>query len=162
LFLLDYTYLDVGERDLEKPLPWTQIESTEYTPWSLYENYDLSIENSRKRVFDNPQFQLIDAHAKWLKERQQDQLVYLNYEAFKKDIEASNQEAEAFDILDEFTSTLSFSSPEYELAAIVSDSIFAKKREIWHKDLTGDVYVAEAVNVLKELKVKSKLELVKN
>lgn len=157
-----FTYLDVGERDLENPLPWAQIESTEYTPWNLYENYDVSIENSRKRVFDNPQFQLIDAYAKWLKEGQQDHLVYLNYEAFKKDIETRNEEAEVFDALDEFTTTLNFRSPQHELVAIASDSIFAKKREIWHKDLKGDVYVAEAVNVLKELKVKSKLELVKN
>jgi len=157
-----YSYLDVGERDLEKPMVWDHIESANYTSWDGYENYSTSIENSRIRVFDNSQFQLIDKNAKWLKEGQNDKIIYLNYETFKKDIESRSKEAEAFDALDNFKTDLIFKSPQHEIALLESDSIFAKKREVWHTNLTKDVYIAESLNILEELRTKNKLELVKH
>jgi len=157
-----YSYLDVGERDLEKPMPWDQIDSANYTYWDGYENYNTSIENSRIRVFDNAQFQLIDKNAKWLKEGQNDKTIYLNYETFKKDIESRSKEAEAFDALDDFKTDLTFKSPLHEIAMLESDSIFAKKREVWHTNLTKDVYIAESLNILEELRTKNKVELVKH
>jgi carboxyl-terminal processing protease len=41
------------------------------------------------------------------------------------------------------------------------DSILAKKREIWHKNLKKDIYMEEALTVLSELEINKNL-LVKN
>ncbi|MFT5258266.1 MAG: carboxyl-terminal processing protease, partial [Arenicella sp.] len=35
-------------------------------------------------------------------------------------------------------------------------------RSAWHKNLSKDIYVAEALNVLKELKLRSNDKIVKN
>jgi len=157
-----YSYLDVGERDQEKPMEWDKIESATFSEWNGYENYTTTIRNSRNRVFDNPQFQLIDKNAKWLKEAQGDKNIYLKYTDYKMDIESHDETAKAFDALDSFTTDLVYISPQYEKPLIAADSILAKKREVWHKDLTKDIYVAEGLNVLAELEVKKLTELVKN
>jgi len=157
-----YSYLDVGERDLDNPMPWDHIDSANYTTWDSYENYNVSIANSRKRVFDNAQFQLIDKNAKWLKEGQSDKTIYLSYDSFKKDIETRNDEAKAFDELDSYKNELSFTSSELEKAAIANDSILSEKRERWHTNLGSDIYINESILILEELKMKNTLELVRH
>ena len=42
------------------------------------------------------------------------------------------------------------------------DSVLADKRTAWHKNLAKDIYVAEALNVLKDLKLKNTAETVRN
>jgi len=44
---------------------------------------------------------------------------------------------------------------------MAKDSVLAKKRDIWHKNLKKDIYVEEALTVLSELKIRKNL-LVKN
>jgi len=157
-----YSYLEVGERDQEKPLEWDKIESAKFTEWNGYKNYMVSIQNSRNRVFDNAQFQLIDNNAKWLKETREDNSIFLNYSAYKNDIKSHDEAAKAFDVLDSYTTDMTFISPQYEKPLVEVDSILAKKRELWHKGLAKDVYIEEALNVLEELELKTNTELVKN
>lgn len=157
-----YSYLDVGERDLEKPMVWDKIESASFSEWDGYDNYASTIINSRERVFDNPQFQLIDENAKWMKETQDDKTIYLKYSEYKKDIDSHNAAATAYEALDSFTTDLTFFSPQYEKPLIEADSILAKKREVWHKNLTKDIYISEGLNVLSELQLKKHTALVKN
>ncbi len=157
-----YTYLEVGERDQEKPMEWDKIKPTEYHLWSVYDNYTESIQNSRNRVLENPQFQLIDNNAKWLKEGQDDKIVYLKYTEFKNDVKSREAEAKAFEALDDFSTNLTFNSLQYEKSLMEVDSILAKKRDVWHKNLTKDVYIDEALNILQELSVNSRVKLVKN
>ena len=37
-----------------------------------------------------------------------------------------------------------------------------EKRNAWHKNLSKDLYISEALNVLSQLKLASKQEIVKN
>ncbi len=157
-----YSYLDIGERDQEKPMEWDKIESTDFVEWNGYQNYMMSIQNSRNRVFENAQFQLIDKNAKWLKETREDNTVFLNYEAYKHDIESHDETAKTFDAIDAYTTDLTFTSPLYEKPLMAADSVLTKKRVDWHKNLAKDVYVEEALNVLKDLELKTNNEVVKN
>ena len=157
-----YSYLNIGERDENKPMEWDKIKSVDYALWNGYENYDRVIQNSRTRVFDNSQFQLIDSNAKWLKKRQEDKTVYLDFDGFKNDIESHNDEVASFDAINEYTNELSFSSPKYEVSLVAADSVLAKKRDVWHTNLTKDVYVNEGLNILEALRMKSHTEIVKN
>ena len=157
-----YSYLDVGERDEENPLQWDKIEKASYTTWDKYENFDDAVNNSKKRIVSNPHFMLIDKNAKWLKAGQDDSVISLQFSEYQKDIEKRNTESEEFSALYDYDNKLTFESPKYELPLIKKDSILAKKREVWHKNLTKDIYVEEGLNVLAELKVKKYIKLVKN
>ncbi len=156
-----YTYFEIGERDEKNPLSWDKIEPAEYKPVNVYANFHEVVNESKKRIADNPHFIIIDDNAKWLKQGRDKTLVQLNYEKFKKDIEQREKESEAFEDIALYESNLTFNSPQYELPLFTQDSILAKKREIWHKNLKKDIYMEEALTVLSELEINKNL-LVKN
>ncbi len=157
-----YSFMNIGERDEENPLGWDKIESANYISWNGYENFNDVINNSKKRIVNNPQFMLIDKNAKWLKEGRDDTTVYLKYSEYKKDIEKRNEESKQFKALYEYQNNLTFVSPMHELPLLEKDSVLADKRNVWHKNLSKDIYVEEALNVLAELKIKNYKTLVKN
>ena len=156
-----YTYFEIGERDEKNPLSWDKIEPAEYTPVNVYANFHEVVNESKKRIADNPHFIIIDDNAKWLKQGRDKTLIQLNYEKFKNDIEQREKESEAFGDIALYESNLTFNSPQYELPLMEQDSILAKKREIWHKNLKKDIYMEEALTVLSELEINKNL-LVKN
>ena len=157
-----YSYMKFGERDIDGALVWDKVAQAKYTTTDSYDNFADVVYNSKERIANNSRFQLINEYAKWLKENQDDSSYSLNYKYFVKDSEVKDKEAERFKSIFKFDSKLSFSSPKYELPLIEKDSTLADKRTVWHKNLSKDLYVAEALNVLSELKMKSKNELVKN
>ncbi|MCF6296371.1 MAG: carboxy terminal-processing peptidase [Flavobacteriaceae bacterium] len=156
-----YTYLKIFERDEKNPLEWDKIEPAEYIPTNSYENFHNVVNESKKRIASNPQFMLIDKNAKWLKKGRDDNIVNLNYNEYKKELNKRLEESKEFDLIKEYKNNLVFISPEYELSLIEKDSILRQKRNIWHKNLGKDVYVEEALNVLSQLKMNKNL-LVKN
>jgi len=157
-----YTYMKIGERDLENPLKFDKVPQATYSLWNKYENFNQVINQSKKRIANNNYFKLIDKNAKWLKSSQDDTLIFLNLEAYKKDVEALEKESLRYDILRDYTTNLTYQSPLYEQLLLKEDKDLADKREAWHKNLKKDIYVEEALNVLSELKIKPQYHLVKN
>jgi carboxyl-terminal processing protease len=157
-----YTYFEIGERDEKNPLDWDKIEPAEYTPLDIYENFHAVVNESKKRIQDNPHFIIIDENARWLKAGRDDTIVELNYAKYKAEIEQREKESKAFEDINLYESHLDFKSPKYEIALLEQDSILAKKREVWHQNLKKDIYMEEAINVLSELKMNNKNLLVKN
>ena len=157
-----YSYLELGEKDLDNPLKYDKVPSANYTVWGNYENLNQTINNSKKRIGKNKYFKLIDDNAKWLKNTQDDTLVYLNLEAYKADIENNKKESLKFKPIKNFTTNLTFDSPLYEKQLLASNESLSSKRQTWHKNLKKDIYINEALNVLNELKIKPSNLLVKN
>ena len=156
-----YTYLDIGERDEKNPLAWDKIEPADYSPVDIYENFHSAVNDSKKRIAANSQFMLIDKNARWIKEGRDNDIVSLNYENYKEELEKRLEESKEFDAISDYKNNLVFNSPGYEIPLMDKDSVLAKKREIWHKNLSKDIYVEEALTVLSELKISKNL-LVKN
>ena len=50
-----------------------------------------------------------------------------------------------------YQTALNFKSLPYELSQFQKDTILKEKRERWHTNLSKDVYVEEALHVLKDL-----------
>ena len=157
-----YSYMEFGERDMKGALVWDKVPQAKYTTTDSYENFETVVYNSKERIAANERFQLINEYAKWLKKSQDDASFSLNYAHFIKDSEVKEKEVAKFKEIFKFDSKLSFTSPKYELPLLEKDSILSDKRAYWHKNLSKDLYVAEALNVLSELKMKSKNAVVKN
>lgn len=148
-----YSYIDLGEKDQDNPLPWDQIAPADYKTWDGYIDYEETIANSEKRMAANPYMKLIEENAKWLKDQQDHTVVTLNYDKFKQEEESARKKADYFKKLSDYDSKLTFESLPYEQELFTQDSTLRQKRDRWHKDLAKDVYVDEAVNVLKDLKM---------
>lgn len=148
-----YSFIDVGEKDQENPLPWDKIDPANYTAWDGFINYEETISKSKARMSDNKQLQLIEKQAKWIKTRTDEKEVSLNYNDYLAEKAKVENFGKQFDLLSDYKNNLTFSSLPYETALIEKDSVLGKKRETWHKYLTKDVYIEEAVHVLEDLQV---------
>ena len=148
-----YSYIDLGERDQSNPLKWDKITPAEYKVWDGYIDYDQTIANSKKRMAANPQIKLIEENAQWIKAEQDETEISLNYETYKEEKAKDKEKSNYFKNLSEYDSKLTFKSLKYEEALFTKDSVLREKRNRWHKNLAKDVYVEEAVNVLRDLKM---------
>jgi carboxyl-terminal processing protease len=155
-----YSFIDVGEKDQENPLPWDKIEAVDYAFWDSYFDYDATIKKSQERMSNNAQLKLIEENAKWVKTRMDENIHALNYKAYKQKIELTEQEAKRFDKLSEYQTNLTFESLPYESQLFASDSILKTKRDRWHESLSQDVYIEEALHVLEDLKMSYSIEKV--
>jgi len=148
-----YSYIDVGERDYDNPLPYDKIDAAKYDVWDGYIDYDETIEKSKARMAQNEQLKLIDDNARWIKERRDEKVVNLNFDKYSAEIEQRKKETERFDAIDEYDNHLTFESLPYETALMKQDTTLSEKRKRWHKNLSKDMYVEEAVHVLEDLKL---------
>ena len=157
-----YSYMKFGERDLEGALVWDKVKQADYIQTKSYENFSDVIDNSKKRIASDSKFKLINEYAKWLKKNQENTSYSLNYKLFTTQSLAQEKAAEKFKSVFDYESNLKFASPKYEVSLFKKDTILANKRLEWHKKLSKDVYVSEALNVLSELKLKPSDKLAKN
>ncbi|WP_412559989.1 carboxy terminal-processing peptidase [Winogradskyella sp. MIT101101] len=148
-----YSYINIGEKDQENPLPWDKIDAVDYELWGNYFDYDTTIEKSKARMAANEQLKLIDANAQWVKKIRDREIYSLNYEDYKKEMELNEEEAKRFEKLSEYKTDLTFSSLPYEIKLMEKDSVLKEKRKRWHVSLAKDVYIEEALNVLNDLKM---------
>ncbi|WP_296382220.1 carboxy terminal-processing peptidase [Winogradskyella sp.] len=161
-----YSYIDIGEKDQENPLPWDKIDAVDYELWGNYFDYDTTISKSKARMAANEQLKLIDANAKWVKKIRDREIYSLNYSDYKKEMELNEEEAKRFEKLSQYNTNLTFNSLQYEVDLMKKDSVLKEKRKRWHVALAKDVYIEEALNVLNDLKmtyaIKNKVANVKN
>ncbi len=148
-----YSYFEVGERDYDNPLPYDKIDAADYKVWSEYIDYEETIKKSVARMAISEQLMLIDENARWIKKRRDETIVSLNYNAYKADIDNRIEASKKFDPIDDYDNKLSYQSLPYEIELMKQDSTLLEKRKRWHKDLSNDIYVEEAVNVLEDLKI---------
>ena len=148
-----YSYIDVGEKDQENPLPWDKIEPVDYNIWENYFDYDNAIKKSNDRMQNNEQLKLIDANAQWVKKIRDKREYSLNYDKYKYDLDRNEDEAKRFDKLRDYKTNLTFQSLPYEEDLMSKDSVLKQKRQRWHESLSQDVYMEEALNVLHDLKM---------
>lgn len=148
-----YSYIDIGEKDYDNPLPYDKIAPANYSVWKGYIDYDETIQKSKARMAQNEQLKLIDDNAKWIKVRRDEKEVNLNFDAYSAEIDTRKEETKRFDSIDKYNNHLKFESLPYEIALMVEDSTLVEKRKRWHKSLGKDIYVEEAIHVLEDLKL---------
>lgn len=146
-----YSYIEIGEREMENPLPWDQIAPADYELWDGYIDYKETIQKSKERMAKNELLALIDQNAKWIKERQDVEKYPLQYETYAKEVEQNEKEAKHFEKISEYQTDLVYTSLPYEIELFATDSTLAEKRKRWHESLSKDVYMEEAVHVLHDL-----------
>ncbi|MFS4484139.1 carboxy terminal-processing peptidase [Hyunsoonleella sp. 2307UL5-6] len=148
-----FSFIEVGEKEKENPLPYDEIDPAEYKTWDNYFDYDNAISKSKARMSNNNQLKLIEENARWVKNQIDETEFSLNYKAYKQQIELNDEEAKRFDGISNYKTNLTFLPTDFEKQLFASDTTnLQEKRERWYKSLSKDVYVEEAVNVLEDLK----------
>ncbi|WP_281309581.1 carboxy terminal-processing peptidase [Flavobacterium flavigenum] len=149
-----YAYLKMGERDMDNAMPWDKIDPANYNVWNSNENFNQAISNSKIRISQNPQFKLIEDNAKWIDVKNKENTYSLNIKNFKATQEQVESEGKKYKPIADYKNNLVFKSLPYENLEIAKDASLKEKREAWHKALSKDIYVEEALNVLDDLQPK--------
>lgn len=145
-----FLYIDTGERDSENAMQWDKIAKAKYTMFD--NNFAPIIEKSKKRIASNKEFNLVDESAKWVKAQQEDNTFPLQYDEYLAKSKQLDEQSKKFNNLKDYKNGLTFKSLPHDEALIKNDTVLQNKRKRWFKSLNNDVYVDEAVNVLKDLK----------
>jgi carboxyl-terminal processing protease len=147
-----YSYIDIGEKDYDNPLPYDKIEPANYKVWNGNIDYEKIISRSVERIAKSQQLKLIDENAQWIRNRRDFTTVSLNYEFYKKDIESRIDETKKFDSIDSYDNKLIYESLPFEIELMKKDSTLFEKRKRWHKSIGNDIYIEEGINILQDLK----------
>ena len=146
-----YSYLKMGEKDMDNAMPWDKIDPADYQVWNKQNNFDLAISKSKTRMQANPQMKLIDENAKWLDDRNKENVYSLNIDKFKAEQKSLEEKNKKYKSIADYKNIFEFKSLPYELEAMSKDSILKEKRDRWHESLSKDIYIEEAIHILNDL-----------
>ncbi|MCF8294652.1 MAG: carboxy terminal-processing peptidase [Bacteroidales bacterium] len=147
-------YREIGEKELEHPLPFDEIATAKFNTWNTKKISDKIAKleaESRKRIAQSEAFRLIQQNAEILKNRDDETLISLNYQAYENYRKQITQESsELKNKLKEDTGIKVVSIAE-DLKSIESDSIKNELHTKWKNGLKKDVELYETVHVMDDL-----------
>ncbi|MBC7425937.1 MAG: carboxy terminal-processing peptidase [Bacteroidia bacterium] len=148
-----YQFIELGEKDSEHPLGWDEIPKASYgTKLNYSKKIKKAKENSAKRMEKNEAFKKIMELAVRAKELNKKTHFTLNLKEFaaeQKKLEAENVK------FDTFLKTLSenkVSNLTADIQAAAGDATVLKMKQDWLGNLKKDIYLDEAVEILKDLR----------
>ncbi|WP_060872797.1 carboxy terminal-processing peptidase [Myroides odoratus] len=144
-----YSYIDMGERDMDNAMPWDKIDRANYTPYN--NDFTSVINKSKSRIAGHEQFKLIDENAKWINERKDEKSFTLNLKSYEKKQKEVDEKVKKFKSISKYNNHLKFSSLPSEIERVKTDTLLEQKRDRWHESLGSDVYVEEGVKILKDI-----------
>ncbi|QYJ69422.1 carboxy terminal-processing peptidase [Flavobacterium litorale] len=148
-----FSYIDMGERDMDYAMPWDKIAKADYR--TANNNFSTIVSESKKRMASNPQFQLVDENAKWINEQKDDNTYSLEIDKFKAELTKNEAITKKFKALNDYKNNLKFEALKHDKKIFEKDPSFAEKKERWYESLSKDIYVEEAINVLDDMQVES-------
>ena len=151
-----YSFIEIGEKDQENPLPWDFIGSAQFSPSDTKNNFEYVQNQSNKRIVSNTYLNLLKEEAKWVKE-QQDQYKYsLNYSEFVRNRDSIVKISKKFDEIGNYRSDLIIDWIEKDRLEIDVNNSFKEKRARWKETLIKDIQLNEAINILSDIVQKQK------
>ena len=145
--------MDIGEREYDYALDWTSIDPLTYNQTvRIEDNKSELAQRSRSRVENNLTFHLIDQQAHYLKEKSDMSEYPLNLSAYQEVIaNRKSEDAKYKGISKENIENLYISNLEADLGFINMDETTQARNEEWLKALKKDVYIEEALNIMKDM-----------
>lgn len=148
----NYSYLDIGEKDLEYALPCDSIQAAKYSVWD--KSWDKTLDKLRaksaKRVGENIIFAGIEENAIRLRDRKSETSISLNLEKFTALNESLQAEGKKYKDLLKEPQELKIATLKADYVETAKDSL-GEVKEKWHKDLQKDVYLFETVKIMDDL-----------
>jgi len=147
-----FTYEEVGEEYGKYTLPWDRIEPADgYTKIPIDFNREEIIKRSQERIKDNKIYQLLLESARWRQSLRKEDKISLNRKQFFKLMSKRKEEIKKFEPLTKYDNDLKFTQHENEIERMKTDETFSVKSKNWIKNLSRDIYLREAVNVISEI-----------
>lgn len=147
-----YALLDNrGEKELDNPMPWDEIEKANYAAYTTI-NYDLVKKNSSERIKKNTTFKLIESEAKDIKSRTDDSKYSLKIDTYRAEQKMLREQNKKYEDLRKEIKGFSADLMSEDIAKMKADTARLGRETRWAKNLSKDIYVYEASNVIGDVK----------
>jgi len=147
----NYSFIDVGEKQLDNYLPWDEIAPGVYYKSKAVNNLDNIRKKSENRILNNLNFQLIEENAKRIKSLQDQTTASLNIKEFRREIAVLDKEAKKYEKIAKDSTGLEIAHLIIDLKEQENDSTKMERAANWSKKLSKDIYLFEATEVLKDM-----------
>lgn len=146
-------FTTTGERELDYPIPWTQIEEAEYEQnvYNVSKVRRKVAKMSANRTENDKEFSQILMDAQRMKEEQEKTKRPLSVEAFFDMKELDEKESEKFDELFSEIEGLNIFNLKADEAYIQSDSSRIERNKEWQENISEDIYLDEAIVILNDM-----------
>ena len=147
-----YEFIDAGEKEMENPMPWTEIEPEPFSQDIVdLTNIDLLKVNSAERVKNSPLFEKVVAHAQRVKEIRDETIVPLQLDEYRALDIARETESKEFKQAFGTIEDLMAENLEIDLEEIHSDSSKISRNDAWLEKMGKDIYLEETLLIMKDL-----------
>jgi carboxyl-terminal processing protease len=148
-----YNYINAGEKDLDTPLAWSEIEPVDHSQRVMVlPDRDLLAKASNDRVADNTKFQLIEERAMLLKEQQEDHMIYpLSLEGYQIEYDRREVQNERFKNMYKTDIPLLVRKVESEVTNEQLDDTGKANNEDFMEGIKNDIYIGEVLNIMRDM-----------
>ncbi len=147
-----YQFIDAGEKEMDNPMPWTEISPVSYKQDIVdLRNMDSLKSRSADRVQASPQFEKVLANAKRVKEIRDQSVVPLQLDEYRSLDMAREQESKKFKDFFGTIEELKTENLAIDLETIQSDSSKISRNDNWLEKMGKDIYLEETLHIMKDL-----------
>jgi len=143
-----YSYIDIGEKELDYAMPWSEISPVSYDRWTSTDMVGVDSDGTKQ----DENFQKMDEYAQIFKERRERSSYPLNFDeylSFKRENDSVTDKYK--DLNSVKIEDLVVSSLESDAVAIGEDEAKKDRQDSWFEKLEEDIYLKEAVSLLTNL-----------
>jgi len=144
-----YSNLEVGEKNLDYPMPWDTVSSLTYAKWPKRADLSALKKKSQARVKADPVAQKMLELAEKLAKQRDRAFVSVGKTKFFQEQENTRKETEKFEALQKENANMKVAA--LALARPPVDSLEDEKDKKWREGLAKDYYLREAINVLGDM-----------
>jgi carboxyl-terminal processing protease len=146
-----YAFIDLGEKEMDNPMPWDEISKADYVEFKTI-NYTQVLKSSQSRIKKSTQFNLIEAQAKEVKAKKDDTKYSLNLERFRAEQKQLRDQNKKYEDLKKEIKGFSGQLLPDDITKFGSDTARLNRENRWVKNVTKDIYIHEASNVINDIK----------
>jgi carboxyl-terminal processing protease len=148
-----YSYIEVGEREEDFPMEWTEIAPATYKEKPTIRNLDKIKQLSHKRTHNNKHYKSLEEQAQWIKSQNDATLYSLNFDDYKAAKKQESEKNKSYkDLYEKDVEDMTVSALLADQPALLKDTARQESANVWHKALKKDVYLEEAIFVIRDLK----------
>ncbi len=147
-----FKYIETGEKELDFPLPWTEINPIAYSQdVADLSNLDVIKQKSENRVAQSPEFALVDENAQRIKQLRDQSVFPMQLDAFRKMLDAQEADAKKYKNIFPERKNLTVYNPPEDLDYIQMDSSRIGRNEAWIKGIRKDGYIDETLSIIHDM-----------
>lgn len=145
-----YAYIDMGEKDLEYPMPWDEISKATYEEYKTI-NYDKVKKGNAERLKSSNAFKLIETESKEFKARRDDTKYNLKLASYRAETKEMRDKNKRYDELKLDIKGFKAELPIADNEAIASDTVKLNREKKWVANIRKDNYIYETSNILVDM-----------